>query len=110
MTTRTAKKWKTKAHSALHLQHSVTIVIIITKRRRAIAEIQFNFCCYYFLHASLECPGPNEWQGGKGLANACCGITTLGTAIAATNPMAAKIAIIANSVVLFSIVFHLYMK
>ena len=75
-------------------------IIIITKKRGAVAEIQLN-SHYYFLQASLECPGPKEWQflklfPGVGSANACCGTTTLGTTTAAAaNPMAATIAITA---------------
>jgi hypothetical protein len=60
-----------------------------------------------YLHVSLECPGPNEWQFLKlfpcgGSANACCGVTTLGTT-ATTNPTATTIAITAI------IVFRLFM-
>jgi hypothetical protein len=56
------------------------------------------------LHASLECPGPNEWQLPKlfpcgGSVSACCGITMLGIATAATKPIAATIATIARIVV-----------
>ena len=82
------------------------IIIAVKKEESSSSDsIQFNFPDHY-LHASSECPGPNEWQLPKlfprgGSANACCGVTMVWTAIVATIPTAANIATIAMIAIVF---------